>query len=187
MPVTVPCERCGRPVTRSPSLMKAHVYCSRQCAGVGRTKTEPTARRNLWRPGHVLAGVNGYVAEHRAVLFDKIGYGPHLCHWCGKGIRWTSRLVGTGHDGMLVADHVNVDGFDNRPENLVPSCQGCNATRARWIRDDEDAVIRADGTRIRAERHVCHVCRSEFVRAPRRNRANLYCSRACFYAARRVK
>jgi very-short-patch-repair endonuclease len=32
MPVTKPCESCGKPVTRPPSQMRGTIYCSRECS-----------------------------------------------------------------------------------------------------------------------------------------------------------
>lgn len=181
MPATRNCESCGSPVTRPPSQMRARTFCSKSCAYAGLTKEDPTSRRNLYRPDHPLAGTNGYVAEHRAVLYEKIGPGQHSCHWCGITVAWTTRLVGTGHRGMLVADHVNTNGLDNRPENLVPACQGCNATRARRVQLDEPHVVRPTGRR-RGEVRACEACSREFVFVPRHNRPGRFCSRACYYA-----
>lgn len=80
----------------------------------------------LWRPKHPIAGKAGSVQEHRMVLYDAIGPGPHSCHWgCGK-----SDLEWDGIRGIHV-DHVNGDPSDNCRENLVPSCQSCNKSRAR--------------------------------------------------------
>lgn len=165
--------------------MKPVSYCSSACAYKAAKLEKPTARRNVYLPDHVLAGVNGYVAEHRLVLFEKIGLGPHACHWCGKPINWTSKLVGTGHPGMLVADHVNCDGLDNRPENLEPACQGCNATRWHAIQPGELFVVDRNGKRRRAETMTCGTCTKTFVAAldNRRPGAPRYCSRSC---ARRV-
>jgi len=79
--------------------------------------------------GHPLAGSNGQLREHRKVLFDAIGVGPHECHWnqwsaCGQlSLEWDT--------GTLCADHLNEDKLDNRPENLVPSCCICNLNRTR--------------------------------------------------------
>lgn len=38
--------------------------------------------------GHPLAGGSGGLAEHRKVLYEKIGPGEHSCHWCGKSLGW---------------------------------------------------------------------------------------------------
>lgn len=72
---------------------------------------------------HPLA-TRGQVAEHRFVLYNEIGPGPHLCHWgCGKLLEWG------GREGIQ-ADHVDGDTMNNHPENLVPSCSSCNCLRA---------------------------------------------------------
>lgn len=71
----------------------------------------------MW--GHPLAIGNGVVAEHRHVLYEKIGPGTHPCHWCGALRDWG------GLDGIN-ADHLDSEPLNNAPENLVPSCCGCN-------------------------------------------------------------
>lgn len=73
--------------------------------------------------GHPLAGKNGVVREHRAVAYDEYGEGPHPCHWCGKPLEWSEICV----------DHLNGVKADNRPDNLVPSCNGCNGSRAKML------------------------------------------------------
>lgn len=72
--------------------------------------THPLARR-------------GSVFEHRKVLYDAIGPGPHQCHWCSKTLEWGGRYG-------LQADHLDGDRLNNDPENLVPSCPGCNMKRS---------------------------------------------------------
>jgi hypothetical protein len=66
----------------------------------------------------------GAVAEHRKVLYDAIGPGPHECHWdCGRSLGWGGR-------NGIHADHVDGDKTNNSVENLVVSCGPCNALRA---------------------------------------------------------
>lgn len=100
----------------------------------GRFKGEPAAgfaihhgyRLLTGQQGHPLANVDGALAEHRKVLYDTIGPGPHLCHWgCGRLLLW-----GGGIEGIY-ADHLDRDKLHNEPENLVPSCWWCN-----WNRDN---------------------------------------------------
>ena len=73
---------------------------------------------------HPLARTDGTVAEHRKVLWDKIGAGFHSCHWgCGRLLTWGGLLQG------ICADHLDRDRSNNAPENLVPSCYLCNWRR----------------------------------------------------------
>lgn len=94
-------------------------------------KTEPAPGTNtlLNEQGYVLATPPrdhplrrgyGMKLQHRFVLFDKIGYGPHWCHWCGCPINW---LAG------LYTDHVDAVKTNNAPSNLVESCTTCNTRR----------------------------------------------------------
>lgn len=73
-------------------------------------------------PGHPMkqrTGRGAYVLQHRVVLYDAIGPGPHPCHWCNHSLEWDAIQV----------DHVNSEKTDNRLENLVVSCIHCNASR----------------------------------------------------------
>jgi hypothetical protein len=81
----------------------------------------------LYRPAHPMADKTGRVAEHRLVLSEKTGPGAHPCHWCGLTVSWDKKWP--GDRDALVPDHLNGDRADNRPENLVPSCQPCNVSR----------------------------------------------------------
>ena len=99
---------------------------------VGVRTGSPRRYRTVTAKGHPLAGKNGRAYEHRVVLYDQIGPGPHECHWCSALVEWAPK----GTPGELQPDHINNDGGDNRPENLVPSCRGCNTARAKQYRSE---------------------------------------------------
>lgn len=78
---------------------------------------------------HLLASSDGQVAEHRLVLWGKLGCKTldceHECHWgCGRVLTW-------GGTHGIQADHLDEDRLNNDPENLVPSCLTCNVSRNR--------------------------------------------------------
>lgn len=83
--------------------------------------------RMVTRRGHPQAAPDGRVFEHRAILFDAIGPGTHLCHWCETTVSWD--LAAPYDDGALVVDHLDFDKLNNDRANLVPSCHPCNAVQ----------------------------------------------------------
>lgn len=87
---------------------------------VGRTWGHSNGYRIEGARGHEVADRRGGAYIHRVVLRHKIGGGTHECHWCGDCVTW-------GVD--LEVDHLNDQRDDNRPDNLVPSCHGCNVRR----------------------------------------------------------
>ena len=99
----------------------------RRLRGTGRDYVTDQGYRIVTRRGHPLADKSGRVYEHRQVLYDLIGDGPHACHWCGRKVAWRRQQGCT----RLVVDHLNDDRLDNQPENLTPSCVRCNSERAR--------------------------------------------------------
>lgn len=90
---------------------------------------------------HPLARKNGYVFEHRRILFDAIGKGPHPCHWCGDLVDW---IKGKCLKAGLVPDHLDGDKQNNALSNLVPSSNPCNSRRGmfmRWVEKHKDDPV----------------------------------------------
>jgi hypothetical protein len=137
----------GNPFYQRPTVLCIVDGCGRKHSGNGlcalhrrrrarglpldyvRPRLPPKRYRLLKRKTHPLADKLGRVYEHRLALFDSMvatkaigagGGGRIPCFWCGRPVEW---LV------TLFVDHLNFDRHDNRPENLVPSCNGCNAGR----------------------------------------------------------
>lgn len=76
--------------------------------------------------GHPMANAGGWALEHRVVLFDAIGVGPHPCHWqCGRELTWRN----PNPAWELLSDHLDDNRLNNTDENLVPACRHCNSTR----------------------------------------------------------
>ena len=99
------------------------------------------------------------------ILYDKIGAGPHPCHWCGDKLVWAV-ASGTG----IVADHLDGDTQDNDPENLVPSCRGCNANRS---------------THGRRQPKTCEHCGVAFIAKGNTHHSDRrFCSLSCAGAVR---
>jgi hypothetical protein len=73
-----------------------------------------------------LALKNGSVLEHRAVLYDKIGPGPHPCYRCGKNLLWFVADPVKADPRLIQADHLDDDRSNNDPSNLEPCCHACN-------------------------------------------------------------
>lgn len=76
---------------------------------------------------HPVSCKDGMIYEHRRILFDKIGWGPHECFWCKTSIEWTPGEK--NKKGSLVVDHKDTDNTNNKIENLIPSCHKCNCLR----------------------------------------------------------
>lgn len=73
----------------------------------------------IFEPFHPLAHKNGYVPEHRFVLYAKLDGEIKPCEICGIELTWTSCCV----------DHIDNDRTNNSPDNLRPACMNCNAER----------------------------------------------------------
>lgn len=139
-------------------------------------------------PGHPLAPPSGLVAVARLTLWEKIGPGPHPCHWCKESVDWVN---GRYAKGALIADHLNWDTADDSPGNLVPSCNACNGHRRReggstLIKPGE--LTRKTGkAETRAWVRYCNLCGNEFAAIPAEvfSGKARYCSRQCMYRRNR--
>lgn len=135
-------DGCDRNVSRVSSMMcETHYYRKRR---TGQT-SDPLYKH--WHVGtggyltrkiigHPVASATGIVYQHRFVLFEKIGFGIHSCHWCKCEIEWKA----TGKR-KLVVDHLDGVKSNNAIENLVQSCHNCNANRGlfeNWVRKHID-------------------------------------------------
>lgn len=127
-PCTV--DGCDRPANRvGAGLCETHYYRLRrngQTALPKRVIPELAEHSNgyklLYAPSHPLSGSQPRVYEHRAVYYAAHGDGPFKCYHCGVVVTW----------GDMHVDHMNDCPDDNRIENLVASCPGCNTRRGYW-------------------------------------------------------
>src|SRR5688500_10582356 len=176
-----PCRQCGVIFT----AQKGRPFCSRGCYYQNlreRPKKEGVKYRMVTRPGHPIAPPGGVLPLSRVTLYDKIGPGPHSCNWCEREVTWEAERYSPE---ALLADHLNHDPSDDRPENLVAACNACNAHRrkdgdAPPIGESEKTVIRG-GRKTRAVELFCQICANPFLVNPAefntgRGRT---CSRSC--------
>lgn len=122
------------------------------------------------------------VGTHRIVLWEKIGPGTHPCHWCAAPVAWT--VGGYTRPGSLTTDHLDNDGRNNDPANLVPSCHPCNTQRhAHLAIGPGEVSVKVPGYagRRRAEERRCERCGAAFlfVVADKRPSRGRFCSRPC--------
>ena len=123
------CDSCETRLRRTGTLAK-RVWKYRSMTSHGYVRVQDKT--------HELAGKHGGIYEHRKVLFDAIGHGPHQCYWCQAPISW---VVGRCIKGALVPDHLDGDKSNNALSNLVAACNRCNATRGlfmAWVREHQD-------------------------------------------------
>lgn len=136
-------EGCGNPRAYTDGICNSCYYRRKR---TGTTKRRQWTYRSTGTNGYVrlsqadhpLATADGFVYEHRKVLFGRIGPGEHSCHWCKKPVAWA---VGTARRGNLVADHLDGNRLNNASENLVPACNPCNSARGlfqSWVMRHSD-------------------------------------------------
>lgn len=124
-----PTEGCNGKVTRIGRGVCEACYCRERRTGniaipirVYRYKSKAGYIRVL-AESHPLADNDGCVYEHRKVIFDIVGEKVPPCYWCGTRLTWADTVI----------DHLNEVKHDNRPLNLVVSCNNCNRARGAMI------------------------------------------------------
>lgn len=136
-------EGCSNPRGYTSGVCNTHYYRLKR---TGTLEQRKRSHRSLTSVGYVLVydkshpltRSQGWVAEHRKVLFDAIGAGPHACHWCGCLVDWK---VGRCVKGSLVPDHLDGIKSNNAIVNLVPACNPCNGLRGlfmAWVRSHRE-------------------------------------------------
>lgn len=176
------CATCGNVFNAIPAAVAtgAARFCSRTCFDISRRgqRKPVVAYRMMRAKGHPVAPPSGIAPIARVMLYDAIGPGPHPCHWCGSYVAWDR--------GGLVVDHLDHDPTNDVIENLVPSCNPCNAHRRRnggspIIQEGELVKVKPDGTRSRAIERRCEFCGGPFPAALSQVRLGKgrFCSRAC--------
>lgn len=142
---------CCVPGCPRPRQQREHcTTCYARLRRTGSTDAPRYRYRSLSSTGYVIVSDkshpltnkrNGILFEHRKVLYDAIGPGPHQCHWCQREVDWT---IGPLRPHSLLPDHLDGDKANNAPENLVPSCNPCNGQRGMfmsWVRAHADDQV----------------------------------------------
>lgn len=77
----------------------------------------------IFEPRHQLAMSDGYVYEHRFVIYSIYQNNLPNCKLCGCKLTWSSCHI----------DHIDNDITNNTPENLRPICRACNVMRSHTL------------------------------------------------------
>ena len=75
--------------------------------------------QRLYDPAHPLADTQGYVSEHRKIVYARYGDVLPGCELCGVAVNWETVHI----------DHIDRDVKNNAPDNLRPLCRNCNTRR----------------------------------------------------------
>lgn len=82
-------------------------------------RSNPAGYQQIYVGDHPLGHHNGYIYEHRKVVFDKYGWNLPSCEICGNDVNWETCHV----------DHIDKDVTNNSADNLRAICRGCNTSR----------------------------------------------------------
>lgn len=106
------CERCYYSARRNGGQAKAPY--TRNAVSV-----HTAGYVQIRKPEHPLSNKYGMVYEHRLACYERHGGVCPACYWCGVSIDWE----------VCHVDHLNDLKDDNRTDNLVVTCNGCNRLR----------------------------------------------------------
>lgn len=132
---SVPCRSVGcsgKVVFRIDAGLCERCYCHIRRTGQSWTDPGPRTYKRTMRPdgyvvvrtpGHPLARADGALSEHRRVAYDVRAGVCEPCYWCRTPLSWDDAVI----------DHLNENRSDNRPENLVVSCNDCNRARGSML------------------------------------------------------
>lgn len=88
----------------------------------------PNGYRILYLPDHPLSRSDGYVFEHRAVVYGKYGDNLPDCEFCGKSCDWRPYYTHI--------DHIDCVKLNNDASNLRVLCNACNTGRGKGPRHE---------------------------------------------------
>jgi hypothetical protein len=122
-------EGCSNPANRvSTGLCETCYYRFRRTGSTDKPKPKYRYKTGagyikIKIPDHPLADSHGNVFEHRKVMYEVYGPGDQSCYWCDDTVDWTT----------LVVDHLDENKQNNKPSNLVISCNNCNRARGAML------------------------------------------------------
>ena len=83
--------------------------------------SNPAGYQKIFEPDHELANSDGYIYEHRFIVFNRYGHNLPDCELCGAPTNWKTCHI----------DHIDEDVSNNNPNNIRPVCRPCNTMRSR--------------------------------------------------------
>ena len=116
---------CRKAIYKTAKLCQKHYFRMRRNGTVEIIRSRKYRVANqagyqkVFEPDHPLAYSNGYVYEHRLMVYDRYGDTLPPCELCGVSLKWSSCHI----------DHIDRDVTNNNQSNLRPLCRSCNTFR----------------------------------------------------------